>query len=57
MAVGGLVGAALLLATPAQAFEAVVPWLVALGSVLLLARGRLRTWAVRTRPAARTRRA
>jgi uncharacterized membrane protein YfcA len=57
MAAGGLVGAALLLTTPAQAFEAVVPWLVALGSVLLLARDQLRTWAVRTRPVARTRRA
>jgi uncharacterized membrane protein YfcA len=57
MAAGGLVGALLLLMTPAQAFEAVVPWLVALGSVLLLARDRLRTWAVRTRPGVAPRRA
>jgi uncharacterized membrane protein YfcA len=56
MAVGGLAGALLLLTTPAEAFEAVVPWLVALGSVLLLARDRLRTWAVRTRPAGASRR-
>ncbi len=45
--VGGLLGAALLLSMPAEAFEAVVPWLVALGSVLLLARDRIRAWAVR----------
>ena len=57
MAAGGLVGAALLLTTPAQAFEAVVPWLVALGSVLLLARDRLRAWAVRTGPSVAPRRA
>lgn len=44
-AAGGLGGAALLLLTPAEAFEAVVPWLVALGSVLLLARDRVRAWA------------
>ncbi|GAA1725281.1 sulfite exporter TauE/SafE family protein [Aeromicrobium alkaliterrae] len=44
---GGLLGAALLLSMPAEAFEAVVPWLVALGSVLLLARDRIRAWAVR----------
>lgn len=42
---GGGVGAALLLLTPAEAFEAVVPWLIAFGSVLLLARDRVRTWA------------
>jgi uncharacterized membrane protein YfcA len=57
MAAGGLVGAALLLTTPAQAFEAVVPWLVALGSVLLLARDRLRTWAMRPRSRVTARRA
>lgn len=44
---GGLIGAAILLSMPAEAFEAVVPWLVALGSVLLLARDRIRAWAVR----------
>ncbi|TQL67605.1 hypothetical protein FB381_1486 [Nocardioides albertanoniae] len=42
---GGAVGAALLLTTPAEAFEAVVPWLVGSGSVLLLLRDRIRTWA------------
>jgi uncharacterized membrane protein YfcA len=57
MATGGLMGAVLLLTTPAQAFEAVVPWLVALGSALLLARDRLRMWAVRTRPTVAARRA
>ena len=41
---GGAAGAALLLMTPAEAFEAVVPWLIALGSVLLLSRDRLRAW-------------
>ncbi len=45
--VGGLLGATLLLSMPAEAFEAVVPGLVALGSVLLLARDRLRAWAVK----------
>lgn len=36
--VGGVVGMVLLLAFPAEAFEAVVPWLIALASVALLAR-------------------
>ncbi len=36
--VGGVVGMALLLAFPAEAFEAVVPWLIGLASVALLAR-------------------
>ncbi|MDO9379393.1 MAG: sulfite exporter TauE/SafE family protein [Nocardioidaceae bacterium] len=44
-AVGGLGGAALLLSTPASVFELVVPFLVAFGSVLLLARDPLRRWA------------
>ena len=35
-ALGGLTGGGLLLVTPADAFEAVVPWLIALASVLLL---------------------
>ncbi|WP_256508389.1 sulfite exporter TauE/SafE family protein [Crossiella sp. SN42] len=39
---GGSAGAALLLTTPAQTFERIVPWLIALGSVLLLTRDRLR---------------
>ncbi|MBU2663330.1 sulfite exporter TauE/SafE family protein [Actinoplanes bogorensis] len=43
-AVGGLAGAALLLATPSSAFERIVPVLVALGSVLLLMRDPLRRW-------------
>ncbi|EHR60038.1 sulfite exporter TauE/SafE family protein [Saccharomonospora cyanea] len=43
--VGGSVGAVLLLSTPPEAFEAVVPWLVALGAGLLLARDRLRAMA------------
>jgi uncharacterized protein len=46
---GGGVGAALLLLTPAEAFEAVVPWLLGLGSLLLLARDRVRAW-VAARP-------
>ncbi|WAP57242.1 sulfite exporter TauE/SafE family protein [Streptomyces sp. S465] len=41
-ALGGAVGAALLLGTPSSAFEAVVPWLIALGSVLILVRDPLR---------------
>jgi uncharacterized membrane protein YfcA len=41
--VGGLVGALLLLALPAGVFEHVVPWLVALGALVLL----LRPWLVR----------
>lgn len=43
--VGGVAGAALLLLGGEAAFRAVVPWLVAAGSVLLLARERLRRWA------------
>jgi uncharacterized membrane protein YfcA len=39
---GGTAGAALLLATPADVFARVVPFLVALGSVALLFEGRLR---------------
>lgn len=45
-AVGGCAGAALLLLTPSEAFEAVVPGLVALGAVLLLLRDRIRRWAL-----------
>ncbi len=36
-ALGGLMGGGLLLLTPADAFEAVVPWLIALASVMVLA--------------------
>lgn len=53
--VGGASGAALLLLTPAEAFERVVPWLVGLGAVLLLMRDRIRAWAAaraRRRPVA-----
>ncbi|WP_028659894.1 sulfite exporter TauE/SafE family protein [Nocardioides insulae] len=42
---GGIIGAALLLAAPAEAFEAVVPWLVALGAVLILCRDRIKAFA------------
>ncbi|TCP49992.1 hypothetical protein EV191_10878 [Tamaricihabitans halophyticus] len=45
--VGGAGGAALLLNTPAQTFELIVPWLIALGSVLLLANGPIRRAADR----------
>ncbi|MFJ6084945.1 sulfite exporter TauE/SafE family protein [Streptomyces sp. NPDC092369] len=46
-ATGGAVGAALLLGTPSSAFEQVVPWLIALGSVLILVREPLRRLAAR----------
>ncbi|MEU6642318.1 sulfite exporter TauE/SafE family protein [Saccharomonospora sp. NPDC046836] len=39
---GGSVGALLLLTTPASMFELIVPWLIALGSTLLLLSDRLR---------------
>ena len=52
MTVGGLAGVALLLGTPASAFEAVVPWLIALGAALLLARDRIRSWVLRADVAA-----
>ncbi|WP_017592936.1 sulfite exporter TauE/SafE family protein [Nocardiopsis potens] len=41
-AAGGAVGAWLLLTTDEETFELIVPWLIALGSVLLLARGPFR---------------
>jgi uncharacterized membrane protein YfcA len=41
---GGAAGAALLLLTPADAFQAVVPWLIGTGSILLLLRDRLKAW-------------
>nr|WSZ19614.1 sulfite exporter TauE/SafE family protein [Streptomyces canus] len=44
-AAGGSLGAALLLETPASAFSQVVPWLIALGSVLILVREPLRRLA------------
>lgn len=43
--VGGTIGAVTLLITPADAFEAVVPFLVALAAVALLLQPMLRRWA------------
>ena len=40
-AVGGATGAALLLVTPAESFEKVVPWLIAAASIAMLARRRI----------------
>jgi uncharacterized protein len=48
-AFGGALGALLLLRAPAGAFEAVVPWLIALGSLLLLTRESIRRGAIRWR--------
>ncbi|MEU3271738.1 sulfite exporter TauE/SafE family protein [Saccharomonospora sp. NPDC006951] len=39
---GGSTGALLLLTTPSETFELIVPWLIALGSAMLLFRNRLR---------------
>jgi uncharacterized membrane protein YfcA len=50
-ALGGAGGGVLLLVTPAGAFAAVVPWLVALGSLSMLARRRLVEDAVDAAPA------
>jgi uncharacterized membrane protein YfcA len=47
MLIGGLLGAGLLLVAPPSVFEAVVPWLVAFGALLLLGRDRLRAWTTR----------
>lgn len=44
VAVGGAIGAALLLSTPAGVFGRVVPYLVALGSLALLFQPRLSAW-------------
>ncbi|NIJ13591.1 hypothetical protein FHU38_003935 [Saccharomonospora amisosensis] len=46
---GGSAGAVLLLTTPTSAFELIVPWLIALGSGLLLFRDRIRDAADRAR--------
>lgn len=46
-AVGGALGAVLLLAAPAAVFERIVPWLVALGAILLILRDQLRRWTAR----------
>jgi uncharacterized membrane protein YfcA len=45
-ALGGIAGAVLLLTTPADVFEVVVPWLIATGSVMLLVAPRLRRAAL-----------
>ena len=50
---GGSVGAGLLLVTDPSVFEAVVPWLVAFGALLLLLRDRLRAWSAARRKNAR----
>ena len=52
MAVGGLLGVLLLLGAPPSVFEAVVPWLIALGAALLLARNRIRAYAAVPHPSA-----
>ncbi|MFD3373354.1 MULTISPECIES: sulfite exporter TauE/SafE family protein [unclassified Streptomyces] len=49
-ALGGAIGAALLLGTPSSTFELVVPWLIALGSILILAREPLRRLTARLNP-------
>ena len=48
-AVGAIVGAALLLATPASVFSGVVPFLVAVASVVLLVQPQLSAWYGRRR--------
>jgi uncharacterized protein len=50
---GGGIGAALLLHTPPQTFEMIVPWLIAFGSALLLARDQLHRLTA-LRPGARS---
>jgi uncharacterized membrane protein YfcA len=45
--VGGVIGAALLVTTPAPTFARVVPYLVAAASILLLAQPKLSAWAGR----------
>ncbi len=44
---GALIGAALLLALPARAFEAIVPVLIGLSLVLVVAQPKLSTWVAR----------
>lgn len=43
--VGGVVGALLLLATPARVFGVVVPWLLLFATIVFAASGRLLAWA------------
>jgi uncharacterized protein len=45
--IGGAIGSGLLLVASASVFEALVPWLVAFGSLLLLIRDALRGWLAR----------
>ncbi|GAA4538914.1 sulfite exporter TauE/SafE family protein [Pseudonocardia xishanensis] len=53
-AVGGAAGGALLLLTPGDTFEVIVPWLIALASVLLMVAPRLRARALRSAEAGTT---
>jgi uncharacterized protein len=46
-AIGGTVGAGLLLLTPARLFDWIVPLLILAASLLLLAQGRIRAWTQR----------
>jgi len=50
MIVGGALGAALLLLTPSEVFEVVVPWLIGFGALLLLFRDQVRRWTTSRRP-------
>lgn len=52
--VGGAVGSALLLLTPAGGFERIVPWLIAAASVILLGRNRITAFAQRRGKRSRT---
>lgn len=56
-AIGGALGAGILLALPEESFEAVVPWLVALGATLLLAQDTIRRRIDAARTRGRSRRA
>jgi uncharacterized membrane protein YfcA len=48
-AVGGLAGSLLLLTTPSNAFDRVVPWLLLLATVVLASAGTLSAWLARRR--------
>jgi uncharacterized membrane protein YfcA len=50
MVAGGALGAALLLLTPSEVFEVIVPWLIGVGALLLLFRDQVRRWATSRRP-------
>ena len=49
-ALGGLVGALLLLKTDEKRFRQIVPWLLLFASLLLALQGRLRAWLARRNP-------